>query len=233
MVQRRVRIWDLPTRIFHWSLALTVFAAVATGQIGGNWIDWHARLGLLATGMVAFRLLWGLLGSTYARFAQFFPTPAAIRAYLAGTWRGLGHNPLGALSVFALLGLLTVQIASGLFANDDIAFTGPLYDLVGKEASNRLTGLHHRLGTLLLVLVVLHVAAVMFYVHVRKQNLLKPMLSGEKEVEEAAGESARGGGLRPFLLVLAIALLAVYGASGRWLSPPPAAVPAAVAAPAW
>src|SRR5574343_486677 len=107
MKQQGIRVWDLPTRAFHWTLAVTVLVAVVSGQVGGNWIDWHARCGLLAVGLVVFRLVWGVVGSTYARFAQFFPPPARIRAYLAGDWQGEGHNPLGAASVFALLGLLT------------------------------------------------------------------------------------------------------------------------------
>lgn len=227
-MQQGIRVWDLPTRIFHWGLALTVAVAVISGQIGGNWIDWHARLGLLALGLVAFRLIWGLVGSTYARFVQFFPTPAKIRAYLAGQWHGEGHNPLGALSVFALLGLLTVQIGSGLFANDDIAFTGPLYALVGKELSNRLTGLHHLFGDLLLIVAALHVAAVLFYTHVKKQNLVKPMLTGKKPGDPA--RSARGGGWSALVLALLLALAAVYGAGGGWLPVPP---PPAVTTPNW
>ena len=231
MTQKRIRVWDLPTRIFHWLLVLTVIGAIVSGQIGGNWIDWHARLGLFAAGLIVFRLVWGLIGSTYARFRQFFPTPARIRAYLAGQWRGEGHNPLGALSVFALLGVLGGQIVSGLFANDDIAFTGPLYDLVGKSLSNRLTGLHHLLADGLMILIGLHIAAILFYVHVRKQNLVKPMLTGDKLADEGVA-SAQGGGLPAFLLALGIALLAVYAASGAWLPAPPPAPPAA-STPAW
>ncbi len=230
MKQQGIRVWDLPTRAFHWTLAVTVLVAVVSGQVGGNWIDWHARCGLLAVGLVVFRLVWGVVGSTYARFAQFFPTPARIRAYLAGDWQGEGHNPLGAASVFALLGLLTVQILTGLFANDDIAFTGPLYELVGKELSNRLTGWHLLVADVLLVLVGLHVAAIMFYAHVKKQNLVKPMLTGRKL--GARGESARGGGPLALVLALLLALAAVYAASGAWLPAPPPTPPAA-ATPAW
>ncbi len=224
MNDRRYRLWDLPTRIFHWSLVLALIAAVVSGQLGGNLIDWHGRIGLLLVGLLVFRLAWGLLGSTYARFRQFFPTPASLWAYLRGEWRGEGHNPLGALSVFGLLGLLTVQVATGLFANDDIMFTGPLFELVDKGLSNRLTGLHHRLSNLLIALVVLHVAAIAYYGHFKKQRLLKPMLTGWKEGE---GESARGGGIVMLIVALALAAAAVYGASGAWLPAPPPAPPAA------
>jgi len=135
MNSKRILLWDLPTRLFHWSLALAVGAAVVTGQVGGNLIDWHGRIGLFIVGLLAFRIVWGIVGSTYARFAQFFPTPAKIKAYLAGRWAGEGHNPLGALSVFGLIFLLTVQVATGLFANKD-ALARDLQD-AGDEANDR------------------------------------------------------------------------------------------------
>lgn len=228
----RIRIWDLPTRIFHWLLALTVSAALVSGQLGGGWIDWHGRLGIFAAGLLAFRLVWGFGGSTYACFAQFFPTPARIRSYLAGTWRGEGHNPLGALSVFALLAVLTVQIVTGLFANDDIAFVGPLFDCVGKDWSNRLTRLHHLAGDGVQILVALHIAAILFYVHVKKHNLLKPMVSGDKEIAATEAQPARGGGWLALIIALFVAAVAIYGASGLWLPAPPPA-PVAAPAPSW
>lgn len=229
MNSKRIRLWDLPTRIFHWSLVLAVSAALISGQIGGNLIYWHGRIGLLIVGLVVFRLVWGVFGSTYARFAHFFPTPVKIKSYLQGEWRGEGHNPLGALSVFALLFLLTAQVATGLFANDDIAFVGPLFELIDKSLSNRLTGLHHLLSDGLIALVVLHVAAIAFYVRVKKQNLLKPMVTGWKETP--AGESARGGGWVALIVAVVLAGAAVYGASGAWM--PEVPPPAASEVPAW
>lgn len=230
MSSKRIRLWDLPTRLFHWLLVLSVAAAIVSGQVGGNFIDWHARIGLFIVGLVVFRLVWGVAGSTYARFGHFFPTPARVRAYLKGEWTGLGHNPLGAFSVLGLLALLTLQVLTGLFANDDIAFVGPLADLVSKALSNRLTGLHHQAANLIFVLIALHVAAIVFYARVKKENLVKPMVTGWKEVE--AGESARGGGVLALILALILASGAVYGASGAWLPEPPPA-PAAVETPSW
>ncbi len=223
MSSKRIFLWDLPTRLFHWLLVASVIAAVVTGQVGGNLIEWHGKIGILIAGLLAFRVVWGVVGSTYARFAHFFPTPGKIRAYLGGRWRGEGHNPLGALSVFGLIVLLLVQVLSGLLANDDIAFTGPLADLVSRELSNRLTGVHHLLSNVLIGLVVLHIVAIAFYGHVKKRNLIKPMITGWKD--DADGESARGGGFLALLVALAIALAAIYGASGAWLPevPPPAA----------
>lgn len=229
MNSKKIRLWDLPTRLFHWLLVLAVIAAIVSGQLGGKLIELHGKIGLLIVGLIAFRLVWGFVGSTYARFAQFFPTPAKLKAYLRGDWRGVGHNPLGAFSVFGLIFLLTAQVLTGLVANDDIAFVGPLYELVSTTLSNRLTGLHHLLSNALIVLLLLHVGAIAFYGHVKKDNLIKPMVTGWKDA--ADGESASGGGWLLLALALLIAGLAVYGASGAWL-PEPVVLPAAET-PSW
>ena len=226
---RKILIWDLPTRLFHWLLVLAIVALVVTGKAGGSWMEWHGRLGLLVLGLLVFRLLWGVMGSTYARFAGFFPTPAKVAAYLRGQWHAPGHNPLGACSVLALLAVPLFQALTGLVANDDIAFVGPLYDLVGRDLSNLATRWHLLAVNVLLALVALHVAAILFYAHIKKDNLVKPMVLGWKD--SAHGESARGGGWIAFVLALALAVLVVYGASGAWLPEPPP--PAAVETPAW
>ncbi len=225
----RVRVWDLPTRLCHWALALCVAGAFVT-----QWVEamaWHGRFGLAILGLVVFRILWGFFGSTYARFANFVRGPGAIRAYLAaaksGVWQGFGHNPLGALSVLALLAILATMAGTGIFANDDVSFTGPLFDLVGKTLSDRLTHVHELGEKLLLALVGLHIAAIAFHVRVKKNNLVKPMVTGW---QEGSGESARGGGLVAFLVAAVIAVGAVWAASGALL--PAAAAPTAVAAAA-
>lgn len=237
MQDKRTKVWDLPTRLFHWLLVVGVSAALITGQIGGNAIDWHARIGLTLVGLIVFRLVWGIVGSTHSRFASFLPTPAALRAYLRGEWRGAGHNPLGALSVLALLTLLAVQLASGVLANDDIAFDGPLFSLVSKALSDWITSVHRLNSTLLIALIVLHLAAIAFYTHVRKDKLIKPMITGWKEVPPGQGDDdgkPNGGGRGALIAAVLIALGAVYGASGRWIAAPaPPAAPAASSAAAW
>jgi len=227
---KRILLWDLPTRLFHWLLALAVIGAMVSGQLGGNLMVWHGRLGIFIVGLLAFRLVWGLVGSTYARFIQFFPSPARVGAYLRGEWRGEGHNPLGAFAVFAFFGLLTAQAVSGVFSNDDIAFAGPLFSLVDKAASNRLTGLHHLLSNVLIALVCLHVAAIVYYGRVKKQSLLKPMVTGWKD--GASGESARGGGIVALVIALSVSFALAYGASGNWMPPPPPP-PAVSETPDW
>lgn len=212
----RIRVWDLPLRIFHWALAFCVIAAYISQSIGGNAMVWHGRFGLAVLGLLTFRLAWGFVGSTNARFRHFVRGPKAIAAYLRGQWSGLGHNPLGALSVLALLGVPLLLTLTGLFANDDIAFEGPLYVLIDKDLSDRITKIHHWFEPVILILVGLHVAAIAFYAWMKKQTLVKPMMTGWKEVAE--GESATGGGLGAFLFSLALAIAVVVAASGVWLT---------------
>lgn len=227
-----VRVWDLPLRLFHWLLVATVTAAVLTGQIGGNLMLWHGRLGILITGLIAFRLAWGLVGSTHSRFASFVRGPAAIIAYLRGGWHGLGHNPLGALSVLGLLTVLGLQAAGGLFANDDIAFQGPLYGLVSKDTSDWMTGLHRKGFWLVLALVVLHIAAIVFYTRVKGEKLVGAMLTGQQEVgDHQPAEAPTGGGALALVFALAVGIAGALAASGAWMPPPPPPEPAA--APAW
>lgn len=210
----RVRVWDWPVRIFHWSLALLVGSAIITAELGGNLMVWHGRCGILIVGLLTFRLVWGIAGSTYARFAQFFPTPARLGAYFRGQWHGAGHNPLGALSVIALLGLLAIQAGSGLFANDDIDFTGPLFNLISQERSNWLTGWHQRIGNVLYWLVILHVLAIFCYLLFKKKNLIKPMLTGWSE--EAGAAPATAGKAPVLVVALVLAFLAMWLASGTF-----------------
>lgn len=219
----RIKVWDLPTRVFHWALFLAVTAAILTGLQGGNWMVWHERAGLTILGLLAFRFMWGFLGSTYARFGQFFPTPGKILAYLRGYWHEEGHNPLGALSVFALLIVLLLQAGSGLFANDDIAFDGPLYGLVTKSTSDWLTSLHRQGLWIILALVALHVSAVLFYLLFRRNNLIRPMITGWKPAPSSGSrlKSARGGPLWALLLALLMSVVVVWIAAGGLLPPPP------------
>lgn len=234
----RLKVWDLPTRVFHWSLVGAVVFAVATGQVGGNWIEWHGRAGLFILGLLVFRIVWGFIGSPTARFAHFVRGPSAIRAYLRGEWRGVGHNPLGALAVLALLAVTAAQVVTGLFANDDIAFAGPLAPLVSSELSGQITGLHVLLFNGLLALVGLYVAAIAFYARVKRTNLVLPMITGYQE--QGDGQSAQAPARHSFFLRLAsflvasvIASAAVYAAAGGFIDEPPLPVVEQPARPAW
>lgn len=226
------QVWDLPLRLFHWLLAALVVAALITANVGGNAMDWHGRIGVAIAGLLAFRVTWGFVGTTHARFTSFLSGPSAIRAYLRGEWRGLGHNPLGAWSVLGLLIVLAWQAATGLFGNDDIAFTGPLYPLVSKETSDILTGLHHRGVWLVGLLVGMHLAAIAFYVRVRKEDLVRPMLTGLKTTDDPSDQDARGGGILALAFALAVGCGAAWVAAGGLLPAPTPAPPVAVD-PGW
>lgn len=226
MNERTIRVWDLPTRLFHWLLFVLMVAAIVSVKIGGNAMEWHGRFGHLIFGLIVFRLVWGVIGSTTARFAHFVRGPAAIRAYLQGRWRGIGHNPLGALSVLALLGITGFQASIGLFANDDIAFRGPLAALVSTDTSNLLTGWHRQAEWFIYALVGLHVVAVLYYTHVRKDNLVKPMVMGSKKVTDPTLEPTRGDGMIAFVLALVITAAALWVSGGALNPPPPPPPPA-------
>jgi cytochrome b len=216
-------------------MAVAVLASVITGELGGNLIDWHGRVGVLLLGLLVFRLIWGFIGSTHARFANFFPTPERITAYLKGQWQGIGHNPLGALSAIALLCVLAALVVTGLFANDDIAFQGPLFNLVSKDLSNKLSSLHALSFNALIVLVPLHLAAIVYYVRVKKHNLVVPMLTGEKIVPKAHAVELSGGGVLRFVAAMTIAGVAVWGASygASYFEPAPVAPTATAAEPSF
>lgn len=207
---KKIRVWDLPTRLFHWVLVILVLVAVVTENIGGNAMDWHFRAGYAALTLVAFRILWGLVGTRYARFSTFLRGPAVIAGYLRGAGKTmLGHNPLGGLSVLALLGIVLSQAVSGLFANDDIAYDGPLVKFISKELSDSITWFHKEVSaTLLYVLVGLHVAAILFYYIGKRRNLVKPMITGDTEAEADAPAANDSWAMR----VLALTLLAACAA---------------------
>lgn len=180
----RVRVWDLPTRMFHWLLVASLVGLAATGYAGGAWIDWHARMGSLVLALLLFRVVWGVVGGRWSRFANFVPTPAKLARYLKGEAtpeQEAGHSPLGALSVLAMLGLLLAQVFTGLVADDGGGYTGPLNAWVSSATGLAATHLHKDYGQwLLLVLVLLHIAAIAFYRFARKRRLLRAMVSGDK-----------------------------------------------------
>ena len=214
-----VRVWDLPTRLFHWALVACVAGLVITANVGGRWMEWHGRLGLTVLSLLLFRLLWGFVGGHWSRFGNFLYGPSTVLAYLRGEVRPehrVGHNPLGMLSVIALLSILLLQVGTGLFSDDEIAFTGPLVGLVSGDTVSLATKYHKSVGKLLvLLLVLLHVAAIVFHKLVKRDNLVRPMVLGDKQVDVAVLGSADSAGSRLLALVLwALCAMAVYGLAG-------------------
>lgn len=202
---QRVRVWDLPTRVFHWALALSVVGLVVSANLGGNWMNLHIRLGYVVFTLLLFRLGWGLIGGYWSRFSQFLYPPRDLLRYLRGQGSHLhqvGHSPLGALAVFAFLLVLAAQVGSGLFTDDEIAFFGPLVTLVSGDVVSLASDYHRKVGKLILiVLVIMHVAALLYYKWVKRQPLVAAMLHGDKTLSQNAPSSRDG--LRQRLLALA------------------------------
>jgi cytochrome b len=211
----RVRVWDLPTRVFHWLLVACVAALVATAYADRT--EWHARLGYAVLALLLFRVLWGFVGGHWSRFTSFFYGPRAVLGYLNG--RGhpdhlVGHNPLGAASVFAMLLVLLAQVGTGLLSDDEIAFTGPLNRLVSSGTGLAATWYHKQVGQWLVVaLVVLHVAAIAWYALRKRQNLVRPMIAGDKEVAAPTRSSRDDAASR----LVAAGLFAATAGAVAWL----------------
>ncbi|MCF8210647.1 MAG: cytochrome b/b6 domain-containing protein [Rhodoferax sp.] len=184
-----VRVWDLPTRVFHWSLVGCFIGLVVTGQIGGNAMQWHFRLGYTVLTLLGFRLVWGVVGGHWSRFAAFVKGPSTLLQYMQGKGapeHSVGHNPLGALSVLGLLFFTLLQVTAGLFSDDEIAASGPLAKMVSGDWVNLATTYHTKVGKFILItLVALHLLAIIYY-RVRKgENLVGPMVHGDKQLPQA------------------------------------------------
>lgn len=207
-----VRVWDLPTRLFHWILVALMIAQWLTAESDGA-LQYHVWGGYAVLTLVLFRLIWGFAGSDTSRFSQFVRGPGAALDYVKALRRGetplyLGHNPMGGWSILALLGLLLIQAGTGLFANDDITFDGPLSGWVSKSMSNWLTTIHKLNFNLLLLVIAVHISAVLFYLLVKRENLIHPMLSGRKYLPpEQASAAPRM--VSPWLGLAALAIAAV------------------------
>ena len=200
-MKKRIRVWDLPIRVFHWLLVLCIVGS------------------LLILTLLIFRIVWGFVGSKHARFTAFMPTRPAIIEYLQGrSPRYLGHNPIGALSVFALLLVLSVQVATGLFVDDEIAFQGPFAKYVSSSIVSILSEIHEGNQVLIYTLITIHIAAIWFYKKFKGENLIKPMLVGDKEIdpsEEAQyqssdlGQPSKDGVLERALALFLFCLIAI------------------------
>ncbi|HEU4662738.1 MAG TPA: cytochrome b/b6 domain-containing protein [Dokdonella sp.] len=201
------RVWDLPTRAFHWLLVLLVAVQYASGEFGWPSMEWHYRCGYATLALIVFRVFWGFAGSQTSRFGEFLRGPRALLQYIAALRRGdaqrhAGHNPLGGWSVVAMLASLALQATSGLFASDDISEDGPLVARASAATVAFMTRVHGWNRYVLLALIVLHLGAIAAYA-LRGTNLVAPMWSG----------CARDGAVRPLRfapvsLALALGLLA-------------------------
>lgn len=212
-----VPVWDGFVRCFHWSLVLLFVVSVITGKVGGNAIQWHMWSGYAILALVMFRIIWGFVGGEYARYASFLSGPVRALKFAKGLLgkaheHVIGHNPVGGWMVLVLLLLLAAQAVLGLFSNDEIATTGPLARYVSDETSITLMSRHRVLGDLLLILVGVHIVAVLFHLIIKKENLIRAMFHGNKELPpELAREAqaARKASLPLGFVVLTLAIAAV------------------------
>jgi len=214
----RVRVWDLPTRLFHWATALCVLGLMVTGTVGGSAMTVHFRFGYALLSLLLFRIVWGVVGGHWSRFRSFLFGPAALLAYLRGQHplsHTVGHSPLGALSVWAMLGFLMLQVGTGLVSDDEIAATGPLAHLVSNAVVSLASSYHTRIGKwAVLALVLLHVVAIVVYTR-RQQGLAAAMLHGDKQLAPpvpAARDDAVSRTAAALLMALCVAV--VYWVSG-------------------
>jgi len=183
-------VWDLPVRLVHWLLAALI--GFSWWSVTNHHTDWHIWSGCAILTLLIFRILWGFVGSSTARFASFVRGPRALADYLRGKWTGIGHSPLGALSVIAIFLALAVQVALGLIAQDeDGIYAGPLSRLVSSAASDRARDFHELWFNVILALIVLHVAAIVYY-RLRGRKLTMPMITGRAALDPGTASMRRG-----------------------------------------
>lgn len=208
----KIRIWDLPTRLFHWLLVMAVIGSFVSVKLGGNAMIWHGRFGYIVLALIFFRLIWGFVGTHHARFAQFVKSPKAILAYLKNPAETPGHSPLGAISVVVLIALFLAQALAGLFASDDIAFDGPLVRYVASTWVELLTSFHRLNEWVLLTLVGIHLGAILYYKYAKRINLISAMITGDKEWSDTAPlvQDDSKVRLKAMAILIAIALIMYY-----------------------
>jgi cytochrome b len=211
-----VKVWDWPVRLVHWLLVVLIATSWVTSEIGGNAMTYHMWSGYTILSLVVFRIAWGFVGSGHARFGSFVKGPGAVARYASGLMRAqharfLGHNPLGGWSVVLMLAAIALQATTGLFANDEIFTEGPLASRVSGDTSSLLTTIHRYNFYVVLGLIALHLAAILFYLVVKRENLIGPMFTGRKHVEPGSHTPApmSSGWLAVVLLAAAAGAVAL------------------------
>jgi cytochrome b len=215
-------VWDIPVRLFHWLLVLCLFGQWLTAEVLEDAMDIHFYIGYFTLGLIIFRLIWGFIGTKYAKFSSFISGPKAVISYLRSLASKhhhftTGHNPLGGLLLPAVLILVGLQAISGLFTSDDIVSAGPYYDSASSGVQKVMQWLHHNIFDVLLGLVVIHLLAIAWYRWALKHDLITPMLTGHK-VLEASKAITHSKLVRALILGIAVGIF-VY-----WLveiNPPP------------
>lgn len=192
-----IRVWDLPTRVAHWALVICVMGLLVTSQIGGSAMAWHFRFGYGVWSLLLFRIVWGIVGGHWSRFNAFLYSPGTVLAYLRGrrdAAHSIGHSPLGAVSVFAMLVFLSAQVATGLIADDEIDTSGPLSRWVSAALVVSATFYHRKVGKIaLILLIVTHIGAIAYYHFKKREKLVGAMIHGDKSIVQPAPGSRDDG----------------------------------------
>lgn len=232
-----VKVWDLPLRLFHWLLVISVAVAYCSTKTDWLTTDVHWYAGMSITFLWLFRVIWGFVGSATAQFRQFFPTPSRLLHSMRHGWQQIGHTPTGGLSVIALLLLLAAMIVTGLFASDDIALNGPIAPYVDESFSDQMSAWHAWLFKGLLSLIALHIAAIAYYLIYKKNNLLQPMITGVKTVSLSVlarlprANQRLGWRLLGSLLLASLLTWAIFSPTAHhFFYQPPPAIPTPAAA---
>jgi cytochrome b len=205
-----VKIWDLPTRIFHWLLVSLVLFLIYSGSWDDSLMQWHFYSGYLLSGLLLFRILWGVAGTRYARFCSFVLSPFKGFSYLKSVAKGnpehfYGHNPAGSIMVVMLILLLILQATSGLVTSDEVLWEGPFYASVSEQLASLGAEIHHTVQLILQWLIGLHVLGVIVHSIVSKETLVASMFSGRKK---DAGNAIPREPVNPFALIVCSGLSA-------------------------
>lgn len=214
-----IRVWDIPTRLFHWGIVILLAFQWFSIEIMDDWMDYHELGGYALLTLILFRILWGFWGTLYARFSDFLHAPKHILTYiktihLADSRPYAGHNPMGGIAVVVLLTLLLLQAVSGLFMTDDIFFYGPYYSAVNDEIQKLMSRLHNLTFDVLLWFIGIHIATIAYYELFKKQRLIKAMFTGEKH--GVTGDSINKQKVMLAVIVLALCVAGVYGLVVLW-----------------
>jgi cytochrome b len=210
---KTIKVWDLPVRIFHWSLVILFIAAYVTNALGTDYFKYHLWCGYAIIVIVGFRITWGLVGTYHAQFINFIRNPVTTIKYAIQSVKNTekhyaGHNPLGAVMVIVLLLTVLIQAITGLFTNDEILNVGPLYGYITDELSLKLTSLHRHLFYWILAAVVLHVIAVLAHVFFKRDNIIKAMFTGNKPAKGLEDEKSIGSS-KIWLAIIILVILAL------------------------
>jgi cytochrome b len=214
-MKQKLFIWDLPVRLFHWLLIISLLCAWYTSDGERGFIDYHLLIGYLILGLIIFRLIWGVFGTKYAKFTQFIPSKTNLISYLKSSKKDssehiVGHNPLGALMVVLMLTLILSQAISGLFMNDDVYTTGPYYASASESVQSLMTFIHTNVFDLILIVSTIHISAAVYYLVVKKVNLIVPMITGYKAMINDENKGIKSSKLLIAAVIISVVVVFVY-----------------------